>query len=92
MKKLAIVSLIIILVIIAIAFLIFSNQRNISGAVISNKYSFTKAICNETNFCQDYLIYCEGNKTTEIKPVTGAAVQLSQNWIDVRENKTKLCG
>jgi len=31
-------------------------------------YSYTKAICDGENFCQDYEIICEGNKTIQKNP------------------------
>ena len=54
---------------------------------------FTKAICNETNFCQDYEITCERNKTIKINPLENASVQFSSEWQDPRNQKeiNKLC-
>ena len=56
-------------------------------------YSYTKAICNENNYCQDNIIKCKDNNVVEITPITGAAVQFSENWKDPRDSKTinKLC-
>ena len=47
------------------------------------KYSFTKAVCNEENYCEDYEIVCEENKLLEFNP-TGFAVQFSEEWKDPR--------
>ena len=86
--------LLITILFILIGILIFNFiEPNITGKVIQNPYSFTKAICNETNFCQDYEIICENNQTIEIIPISGAVVQHPFNWEDPR-NKTiidKLC-
>jgi len=51
-------------------------------------HSFTKAICTEDNYCQDYEIMCKGNKTMSMTPITGAAVQFSENWEDPRNEET----
>ena len=65
----------------------------ITGLTIEQKYSFTRAICNETNYCQDYYISCKDTTITHIAPITGAAVQFSENWVDNRSEKSvsELC-
>ncbi|MEK6760695.1 MAG: hypothetical protein AABX93_02105 [Nanoarchaeota archaeon] len=54
--------------------------------------SYTKAICNENNLCEDYEIHCKGNSLVELSP-TGFAVQFPKNQIDEMEKETiqKLC-
>ena len=93
MKK--IITLLIILLII-ISFYFLFLRREITGFVINSKdyYSYTKAICNETNYCQDYEIICENKKVVSIKPITGAAIQQPPNWKDPRDKDTieKMCG
>ncbi len=69
------------LIILAIALVIYPN---ITGQTVKNKYEYTTAICDKTNFCQDYLVSCEENKLTNINPITGASVQNSKNWKDPR--------
>lgn len=81
--------------IILITILIFSGSnffQNISGLATVNYYSYTKAICNENNYCEDYEINCEGNKVSSMK-FTGAAIQNSFNWKDPRDKETieRLC-
>ena len=87
MKKIIIIISVLLILFGTILFLL-SRHQNISGAVV------TKAICNETNFCQDYEITCEGNNTISITPMTGAFIQHSESWKDKRtqEEKNKLCG
>lgn len=53
-----------------------------------NNYSWTKAICNKTH-CQDYEIVCEGKKIVSKNPVTGAIINIPNNWEDPRNNKIK---
>ncbi|MFH1608187.1 MAG: hypothetical protein ABIA78_03565 [archaeon] len=96
MKKRLILTIIIILI-LATIFLLYSIflTKNATGAVIeNNKYSYTKAICNESKYCQDYEIVCDGNLTIKITPLTGAAIQQLPNWKDPRDKETieKICG
>jgi len=59
----------------------------------SNDYEYTKAICDENNYCEDYEIVCENAKAIKIAP-TGAAVQYSETWKDARDEKVikTICG
>ena len=56
-------------------------------------HSFTKAICTTKNFCQDYEIFCKKQEVIGMSPITGAAVQFSENWQDPRspELRNKFC-
>ncbi|MEI6058316.1 MAG: hypothetical protein WCP89_00945 [archaeon] len=88
MKKIIIITLIVLLALSLL--LIVAYQGNLTGRVIENSlHTYTKAICNSTNYCQDYEISCDGNRTLNINPITGAAVQHVKEWIDPRNNKTK---
>ena len=53
---------------------------------ILNISSFTKAVC-EDNYCQDYLFECDKNTITSISPITGAAIQFNNKWMDPRTKK-----
>lgn len=81
------------LVIILIISLTTLNLFNITGLAIEdiNIYEHTKAICNETNFCQDYIIRCNGDNLLSKTPITRAYVQHDKDWKDIRENPDKLC-
>ena len=73
-----------------ILFLCFNFYRQtITGAVTLDYYTLTKAICNKTNYCQDYYVSCNGGELIEKIPVTGAVIQHSQNWKDPR-NETEI--
>jgi hypothetical protein len=54
--------------------------------------TWTKAICNSDNYCQDYEISCHNNNLVSIKP-TGEVVHFSENWKDPRDEefRKKLC-
>lgn len=54
------------------------------------KYLFTKAICDENNYCKDYKIECENGMPSKITP-TGFAIQKPKNWIDKRNNSKYYC-
>lgn len=77
-------------------FLFFLFKGNITGFFIKNPefnqnyYTHTKAVCNETNFCQDYEIACNGTEVISTKPITGAVIQHDESWKDPRDN-LKLC-
>jgi len=92
MKKIVmIISLIIFLIVI----FLFSFKA-LTGFVINNNfetsdyYIHTKAICNSTNFCEDYEIICNGTEVLDKKPIAGAVIQHQENWKDPRDNK-ELC-
>lgn len=84
--------ILILITIIAMLLLIIILDKNTTGFAVRS-YSFTKAVCNKSNYCQDYEIVCENSKIAEIKTITGASIQHSENWQDPREeNETKnLC-
>lgn len=78
---------------IVIVFIYISNANLTGETIVDEHYSFTKAICNETNYCQDYEITCKNGELTDINPLTGAAIQNPSNWQDPRNQTTrdKLC-
>ena len=57
-----------------------------------NSHSFTKAICDGENHCEDYEIACENGELLRFTP-TGYAAQFSSDWKDLRDEETrnKLC-
>jgi len=84
-----IISALIIALVICIIFLVYALINLASAQEISNNvnnYSYTKAICEE-NFCQDYIISCNGTKLITKEPITGAAISLPKGWQDPRERK-----
>ena len=80
--------------VIILGFTNFSNQFTGKTMEKLDSYTFTKAICNGTKFCQDYEVKCKGNKTISVSPIAGAAVQYYEYWEDPRDKETinKLCG
>lgn len=84
-----------ILIIISFALvglIAFSMLRmSITGEVVGDDYyTYTKAICNESNYCQDYEIACRNGGVEEISPITGAAIQNPSSWEDPRV-ESELC-
>lgn len=68
-------------------FLLWSSQ-NITGKTVEKfQYSYTKAICNESNFCQDYEITCNGDEVISQTPITGAVLQQDSDWKDPRDEE-----
>ncbi len=80
-----------LLILVSIGVFYFSKQV-LTGRTIEREmnYSYTKAICNKTEsgeiYCEDYEIYCQGNKIAKIK-ATGFSVNHPQNWEDPRGEK-----
>ena len=95
-----ILTLILIILILAITGILFINA-SLTGNTIKEQentkntdvHMYTKALCNESNYCQDNEITCKGNETISILPITGAVIQNSQDWQDPRtkEDREKLC-
>lgn len=87
MKKTTIITLILLLILaIGISFLLTNSESNL------DYYTQTKAICNETNYCQDYQVSCDEKRAIMRTPITGAVVQFSENWTDPRtESDKELC-
>jgi len=50
----------------------------------------TKAVCNQNNYCEDYEIYCK-NENVEKTSATGMAIQLPNNWKDLRNSSEFSC-
>ncbi len=90
MKKIIPAVLAIVTIILIVSLLYLMIQERMTGAVIKNQYTYTKAICTETNFCQDYEINCNNGGIVEMTPITGAFVQHNSNWQDPRENKSRI--
>ena len=87
MKKLLISAIILILILAGIILLNAEPE-------LPYTHSYTKAICTESNYCQDYHIFCREEKVISMIQITGAAVQFSENWEDPRdiEIRNKFCG
>ena len=86
MKKCIIFSIIIFLIIVGT---LSVTAFQIQNKIISKEYprSFTKAICTENNFCQDYEISCIRNNLISKTPITGASAQFSEDWQDPRSKE-----
>ena len=77
------------LIILALALAFLSSelmQKSQTNTPIYETHSHTKAICDKTNYCQDYYIRCNGKDIVSINPITGAAVQFDSNWQDPRND------
>ncbi|MDP3992282.1 MAG: hypothetical protein Q8P79_02115 [Nanoarchaeota archaeon] len=88
MKKILVFLLIWVLVLIPLVSIASSSGSNYVK-IPQYTHSHTKAICDSENFCQDYEIFCDGKTPLKMSPITGAAVQFSENWKDPRDEKTK---
>lgn len=92
MKKTTIL-IIFVIILILIGVFISLNNFVFTGRIIENQdfHSSTIAICNETNYCEDYEIECKGEKIIRTT-ATGYSIQHDENWEDPRgEQKNNLC-
>jgi hypothetical protein len=80
--RIIIISVILILSIAILSFsdLGFANAKQPSPEYT---YSWTKAICNETQ-CQDYQIFCNDGELVRQSPITGAVISIPKDWEDPR--------
>ena len=85
MNKIILILFSVLLIFLGILVVIFTRQ-GITGEVIKDIESFTSAICNETNFCQDYEVTCQDGKFLNMIPISGAVTQYSPKWKDPRNN------
>jgi len=92
MKKINIIILSLTLIILILTgYIIFQMTKpTLTASAIEDlsEYSFTKAICNETNLCRDYLITCKNNVAVEIKAIPNSSISIPDNWTDPRDEKT----
>ena len=85
MKKLILVILFCLFVVGGIG-LIWEYSGGITGNVILDEYSYTKAIC-EGIFCQDYEIFCLNGELIEMTSIEGAWVFHEDGWEDFRTDE-----
>lgn len=89
MKKHWVVGITLIFLIFLIIFIFFLNLFLKDN--LNNTFTYTKAICDEYNNCQDYLITCENNKVINSEPFTGAVIRHDKDWNDPRNKYEDLC-
>ncbi|MBI2042763.1 hypothetical protein HYT25_00025 [Candidatus Pacearchaeota archaeon] len=79
------ITLIILTLILVGTLTIVLGQVYITGNVVEDnfQYSFTKAICDENNYCEDYEVVCSNNEISKLTP-TGFGVQFPEQWKDPR--------
>ena len=83
--RIVFLSVMLLVLVGSLIFLVFSLFQ-ITGGTILNHYTFTKAVCDETNYCEDYEITCQDGELVSMNP-TGAAIQFSKDWQDPREEE-----
>ncbi len=84
-EKIVAIVLIVVAIILAI-FLVKLIQDRPEKIDIYSTHSHTKAICDSTNYCQDYYIECNGKAIVSMNPITGAAIQFDNGWTDPRND------
>lgn len=80
-----------LLTLITLIFFLFP-KLGVTGETVKQElfsYSYTRAICNESNSCQDYEIVCNGEEIVSLNPITGAVIQHDSSWEDPRKNTSE---
>jgi hypothetical protein len=82
----------IILTVLTLLFISSSIATKKPDLNVEIDHTWTKAICNSDNYCQDYEISCYDNTFVKMTP-TGAAIHFSESWRDPRTENliNKLC-
>ena len=80
MRKLLFLSTILLGIIL---FLIIVNAVKTEPEKKVPTSTWTKAVCNEENYCLDVQITCDEDRVIDIRP-TGAATYLPEDWKDPR--------
>jgi len=65
----------------------YSSNLNQNEAIWAES-TWTKAVCNEENYCLDVLVTCKQGKVVNVKPI-GKGVQFSKEWRDPRTEEFK---
>lgn len=86
--KTVIIVAILVLLIILVSLNISGLDSNNSNSSPEYTHSWTKAVCNETQ-CQDYEIYCNGNKLINQTAITGAVISIPKDWEDPRNETVR---
>jgi len=88
-NSILVASLIFLLINMSILIYLIELKTN----TFADNHMYTKAICDENNYCEDYKIACINKKIVEITP-TGSAVQYLETWKDPRTEKVikTICG
>lgn len=73
-----------VLILATTALILTLNIKFTGNAIDLSEYSYTRAICDKNNFCQDYEIICKKEKVIGLIPITGAITQHDKNWTDPR--------
>ena len=81
MKKLHILLPAILLVVILFFIIVNAIQAEPKQKIPTS--SWTKAVCNEENYCLDVHITCGDNEVIDIKP-TGEGAYFPEDWEDPR--------
>ena len=93
MIKLVILAAVLAIILTTILSLTLASSKGNHVKIPEHAHSYTKAICNSENLCQDYEIFCKEKKVIRMNPITGAVVKFSESWKDPRdkEARNKFC-
>jgi hypothetical protein len=81
MRKLSLLSLTILIEIILFFIIVNAIKTDTKQKIPTS--TWTKAVCNEKNYCLDIQITCSEDEIIDIKP-TGEGAYFSESWADPR--------
>jgi hypothetical protein len=70
------------ILLVVILFFIIVNALKTEPKIVPTS-TWTKAVCNEKNYCLDIQITCSKDRIIDIKP-TGEGAYFPEGWIDPR--------
>ena len=78
-----------LLLILVLTFIILTVPKlNLTGNAVLEKYAYTKAICDSSGYCEDFLIECSGQNLEKRTPtafvirIKNAEENLNKNFCD----------
>ncbi len=89
MKKVTIIAISIVLILSGLILVVAFENGNNYIKIPQHTNSFTKAICDSRNLCQDYEVFCNNKEVVKISLITGAVMQFPEAWEDPRSEKIR---
>ncbi|MDP3966369.1 MAG: hypothetical protein Q8Q04_02465 [archaeon] len=76
---------ILIILLLVLTLILVIPKLNLTGKSVIEKHAYTKAICDEKGYCEDFFIECEEKNIVGFTP-TGYAIQTENAPENLVEN------
>lgn len=70
---------ILLILIVVLTFIIIIPNLKLTGEAVINQYSYTKALCINFSYCEDYYIECKGREILKITPTGFSIIKQNAN-------------